>query len=421
MMVHETVAGGTQVETDGDLSGRGSVLVSAANGKAAERRLRRRRRKLAAATSTLLLAAAAVAGEPISLASSATQVAGGIGGGLKGMTDPGEVGASGRLHEDDKIGDYLLDADDPDSLLKLGGDGPSDDQLGIPATMYEAYMAAADTLAEAQPNCNLDWSLLASIGRIESNHARGGRVDSNGDTVSPILGPVLNGGGFAAIRDTDGGAFDGDNRWDRAVGAMQFIPSTWSAYKADGNDDGVMSPHNVFDATVAAGKYLCSGGLDMSKPQDRAAAVFRYNHSNSYVETVLLWADAYAEGVTPVEDDYVPDDDDIYALGPPSYPNTPTLPVPSQNPPQNPPQQPGNPPGTPPGTTTSTTSTTVPGPPTFSTTDGPTSTPCIPRPTTSTTTESTTPTTTSEPVPSESTTSTTPTTTSPSATPTPSC
>ena len=345
--------------------------MSAANGRSAERRLRRRRRKLAAATSTVLLAAAAVAGEPISLANAA-QVAGGIGGGLPGMTDLSDVGASGQLNEDDEIGAYLKDnAGDVDSLLKMGGDAPTDDQLGIPGTMLEAYMNAADILATQQPNCHLDWSLLASIGRIESNHARHGRIDDKGNTTPNILGPVLNGGGFAAIADTDGGRWDGDGRWDRAVGAMQFIPSTWRAYASDGNEDGVQSPHNVFDATVAAGKYLCSGGLDLANPADRATAVFRYNHSESYVATVLLWADAYANGATPMPDDYVPTDD--FALGPPSignyppYQTPPTNPAPGQNPPpgSGTGQQPGGGgtttgPTTGPTTTTTTTTTTTP-------------------------------------------------------------
>ncbi|HYQ62326.1 hypothetical protein [Actinophytocola sp.] len=323
--------------------------MSAANGRSAERRLRRRRRKLAAATSTVLLVAAAVAGEPISLAAGATQVAGGIGGGLKGMTDPDNVGASGRMNDDDEIGDYLKDnADDVDSLLKLGGDAPTDDQLGIPGNMLEAYMNAADMLAESQPSCNLDWSLIASVGRIESNHARGGKIDDNGDTVPKIFGPVLDGGGFAAIRDSDGGRLDGDNRWDRAVGAMQFIPTTWTKYASDGNDDGVQSPHNVYDETLAAGKFLCSGNLDLSNPADRAASVFRYNHSDSYVATVLLWADAYADGVTPMPDDYVPTED---AYGPPSVGDEP--PPPPTNPP---------PTGTPGGGTTSTPPTTPSGP-----------------------------------------------------------
>ena len=139
-----------------------------------------------------------------------------------------------------------------------------------------------------------------------------------------ILGPVLNGGGFAAIRDTDGGSYDGDAAGTARSAPMQFIPSTWAGYAADGNDNGVSSPHNVYDATLAAGKYLCSGGLDLSNPQDRATAVCRYNHSDSYVATVLLWADAYANGFHPMPSDPVPPDNDAAtsALGPPSTPAT---------------------------------------------------------------------------------------------------
>ncbi|MFL6121660.1 lytic transglycosylase domain-containing protein [Actinophytocola sp.] len=366
--------------------------MSAANGRSAERRLRRRRRKLAAATSTVLLVAAAVAGEPISLAAGVPQVAGGIGGGLKGMTDPSEVGASGRLNEDDEIGSYLLDnADDVDSLLKLGGDAPSEDELGIPSTMYPAYENAADVLAEQQPNCNLDWSLLASIGRIESNHARGGKVDDNGDTVPKIYGPVLDGGGFAAIRDTDGGVYDGDSRWDRAVGNMQFIPSTWLAYASDGNDDGVKSPHNVYDETLAAGKFLCSGGLDLSKDTDRKAAVFRYNHSDSYVATVLLWADAYANGFTPMPGDYAPADDggdDNFAYGPPSIGDLPPVQTPTTNPPA-PPGGGGTTSTTNPTSTGSTAPTSSSGGPRTTAPQPTTTTPCTPPPSTDPTTTTT--------------------------------
>jgi hypothetical protein len=355
----------------------------------------------------VLLVAAAVAGEPISLAASATQVAGGVGDGLNGMTDPGSVSASGRLAEDDKIGADLLDGvDDLDKLLELGNDVPSG-KLGINGTMLGAYMQAAEALADAQPNCNLHWSLLASIGRIESNHARGGRLDAEGNTSPKILGPVLNGGGFAAITDTDGGRWDGDARWDRAVGAMQFIPSTWEGYASDGNGDGVRSPHNVYDATVAAGKYLCSGGMDLSKPQDRATAVFRYNHSNSYVATVLSWADAYADGVQPMASDPVlPDDTDSWASGPPSIGNQPPKPTPSTNTPKPPTTSTSTPPTS---TTGPTTSTTKPGqtrPPLTSLTKPP-----LPS---SPTTTTTTPTCTTEPPP---TTSTTP----PSTEPLPPC
>jgi hypothetical protein len=272
---------------------------------------------MAAATGTMLLVAAAVAGEPVTGGS--MPLAGGVGGGLYGMTDPDSVSANGEVGEEDRIGDEVLkSAGNIDRLRQLGpaGDLPNG-PLMIPADLYKAYTNAALMLATELPSCKIHWSLLASIGRIESNHARGGQVDAAGNTVPHILGPVLNGGGFAAIRDTDGGRLDDDARWDRAVGAMQFIPSTWRGYAADGNNDGISSPHNIYDATVAAGKYLCSGGLDLSNPQDKATAVFRYNHSDSYVRTVLIWADAYAKGTHPLPSDLGPSPAELAAMNPP--------------------------------------------------------------------------------------------------------
>jgi hypothetical protein len=344
----------------------------------------------------MLMVAAAVAGEP--LGASAAQAAGAAGHGLGGLIDPNSVGASGEVGENDRIGDEVLDSvDGIDDLLELGPNpGIPTGSLGVSGIMMEAYINAADKLAAMQPNCNLHWSVLAAIGKVESGHARGGKVDAKGNTTPNILGPQLNGGGFAAISDTDNGALDGDSRWDRAVGAMQFIPSTWAGYAADGNGDGIASPHNVFDATVAAGKYLCSGGLNLDNEADLYTAIFRYNHSNSYVFTVLNWADAYANGTSPLEGDDYDYDPGNDALGP----QLPPLPPPGTPPPPPPPPPgPTPPPGTHPSTTPKPpTGTTIPRPPTSTT-------PCTPTTEPSTTTEE-------SPVPpSESTTPTTATTT----------
>lgn len=174
--------------------------------------------------------------------------------------------------------------------------------LTIPGVVLAAYETGAQLTDARYPSCHLSWTLLASIGRIESDHASGGRVDVHGTTLGSILGPRLDGSpGFAAIRDTDGGVLDGDTVWDRAVGPMQFLPSTWRTYAVDANGDGVASPHNVTDAATAAGFYLCAGGADLTDPTQLSAAVFRYNHSAAYVTTVVAWARAYATGVRPVE------------------------------------------------------------------------------------------------------------------------
>jgi transglycosylase-like protein with SLT domain len=356
-----------------------------------------RGRKVATVTGTALLVAAAVAGEPSTVDPSA--VAGGAGGGLHGLTDPDSVSANGQVGDEDKIGDEVLDAaGDMQRLREMGptGDLPNG-PLMIPSDLYKAYTHAAQLLATELPTCHVHWSLLASIGRIESNHARGGQVDNAGNTVPHILGPVLNGGGFAAIRDTDHGSLDDDARWDRAVGAMQFIPSTWTKYASDGNNDGVQSPHNIYDATVAAGKFLCSGGMDLSDPKDRALAVFRYNHSDSYVRTVLIWADAYASGVQPLPTTPV-NPAQLVAMHPPKAhagahrPGAHSGPAPGHRPPGSGDPDTSHPPSSPPSSSSS-----RPPSSTSSSSCAPTST------TTSTTTTTTTP------PPSSTTTTTTPT------------
>ncbi|MET9801108.1 lytic transglycosylase domain-containing protein [Streptomyces sp. NPDC006368] len=172
----------------------------------------------------------------------------------------------------------------------------------LPATVFAAYRRAERELAESAPGCGLRWQLLAAIGQVESGHARGGRVGADGTTLTPILGPRLDGNGFALIRDTDGGAYDGDAVYDRAVGPMQFIPSTWAVWGADGNGDGAADPGNVHDAALAAGRYLCAGGRDLSDPYGLDRAILGYNHSTAYLRTVRAWFAYFLEGHRVVPD-----------------------------------------------------------------------------------------------------------------------
>ena len=160
--------------------------------------------------------------------------------------------------------------------------------------IWAAYVSAATAKAKG---CHLPVMLLAAIGEVESSTLRGRSLDAAHDAVPPVFGPALSGGAYSAMRDTDGGRLDGDPVWDRAVGPMQFIPATWQIWGADGNGDGVADPQNIEDAALAAARYLCAGGRDLSRPADLRAAVFSYNHSARYVATVLGLVEAVTSGV----------------------------------------------------------------------------------------------------------------------------
>ncbi|MER7948419.1 lytic transglycosylase domain-containing protein [Streptomyces sp. NPDC096079] len=244
--------------------------------------------------------------------------------------------------------------------------GPA--EAGIPASVYSAYKRAELSIRSTDPGCNLPWQLLAGIGKVESGQARGGRVDANGTASPAILGPALNGNGFANITDTDGGAYDGDKVHDRAVGPMQFIPSTWATWGQDANSDGKKDPNNIYDAAQAAGLYLCANDRDLALKADLDAAILSYNHSQEYLNTVLSWVSFYQRGTHQVPDGtgVLPvdrsDDGNLGGNRPttplPTVPTTPTptpgtpKPKPSENRPGTvkPPTVPTKPPVTPPVT-----------------------------------------------------------------------
>lgn len=224
-------------------------------------------------------------------------------------SDPSsQLGADGRspgAHADDAPDVTRLLAEEateeartPQSRDVSGSIGsPADARsIGINAVVLQAHRQAESRLVRTTPGCHLSWTLLAAIGEVESHNARSRNVSTNGNVSPPIYGPVLNGGGFAAISDSDGGRWDGDTRWDRAVGPMQFIPGTWARHGKDGNRDGVANPNNVFDASLSSGGYLCYGGRNLATPAGLTAAIYSYNHSYSYVRTVLGWMRGFAAG-----------------------------------------------------------------------------------------------------------------------------
>lgn len=169
---------------------------------------------------------------------------------------------------------------------------------GIPARAVRAYGDAALRVGAEQPGCRIGWPTLAGIGWIESGHGtHGGAVlGADGRPSIPIVGPALDGSpGTAAIHATpQSTGWHGDPVWDHAVGPMQFIPSTWVRWGADGDGDGVADPQDVDDAALAAARYLCAGGRDLSTWDGWHAALLSYNHAESYAQSVYARASAYA-------------------------------------------------------------------------------------------------------------------------------
>ena len=305
----------------------------------------------------------------------------------------------------------------------------------IPAAALMAYRRTETLLSDSDPQCKLAWTLVAAIGRVESNHGRtgGNTLDADGVARPGIFGIPLDGSNnTATISDTDGGKFDKDESWDRAVGPMQFIPGTWTSVAIDSDNDGKSDPQNIVDASASAGVYLCAGVDDLSTDKGARSAVHRYNHSDSYVNKVLAIAGQYADGtftdppsvlfagpptqtalvpMAPVEAE--PEVTKPDEPAPTPTPGTKPKPAPGTTPttPTSPgtPTTPGTTPTTPttPGTTPDTTPTTPTTPGTTPTTSGTTSTP-TPEPTPSSTpapTPSSTPPATPIPTPSPTATS----------------
>lgn len=168
----------------------------------------------------------------------------------------------------------------------------------IPERPLAAYAGAAAHLAETEEACGIGWNTLAGIGQVESVHGAydGAEIDEGGDVEPPITGVPLDGSeGVLEIPDTDDGELDGDQEWDRAAGPMQFIPQTWQRYAADGNQDGEADVHNIDDAALAAARYLCEEGGDLTTDRGWNDAVSAYNQSVPYANEVADYAEGYLD------------------------------------------------------------------------------------------------------------------------------
>jgi cell wall-associated NlpC family hydrolase len=183
----------------------------------------------------------------------------------------------------------------PPDVIPGGGDGIA----APPATVMAAYESAASRANLFSPSCSMSWPLLAAIGEMESHQGASGgsgRPGWNGIESPPILGPRLNGANNTrAIADTDHGVLDGDRKWDRAVGPMQFLPGTWKTFGVDADGDGVANPQDIRDAAAAAANYLCKGGANLGDPTQLATAIYSYNAADWYVSDVLSLMSRYSD------------------------------------------------------------------------------------------------------------------------------
>ena len=188
-------------------------------------------------------------------------------------------------------------------LLSVGGgaaaisSGPLDPEPSqfalddIPELLLGTYREAARTCP------GLGWTILAGIGKVETDHGRhgGATLDDNGDVAPPIFGVLLDGStpGTARVAVPSGGSpWHRHPRWDRALGPMQFLTATFAAVGLDANGDGVATPHNAIDAIHSAAAYLCGPDGEITSIRD---AIYRYNRSDRYVAAVLEWANQYAD------------------------------------------------------------------------------------------------------------------------------
>ena len=85
---------------------------------------------------------------------------------------------------------------------------------------------------------------------------------------------------------------------------MQFIPQTWNLFEADGNADEVSDPQNIYDASLASARYLCTATKTMTTLEGRQLAYFAYNHDDAYTAAVEESGQRYQTLIELPDDEY---------------------------------------------------------------------------------------------------------------------
>ncbi|NUT04004.1 MAG: murein transglycosylase [Hamadaea sp.] len=171
-------------------------------------------------------------------------------------------------------------------------------KVEIPPVALRAYAYAEYVLTSRKPGCNVRWSTIAAIGKLETNHGRVGAstLGPDGRVLPPIVGPALDGkAGRSKVADTDAGALDNDRAWDHAVGPLQFLPATWRTYAVDADGDGLVDPNDIDDAALAAATKLCEANKDLSQAANWTAAIKTFPDLSAKVQQVFDAANVYGQ------------------------------------------------------------------------------------------------------------------------------
>jgi cell wall-associated NlpC family hydrolase len=164
-----------------------------------------------------------------------------------------------------------------------GCSGQQTGTTGQPAPAPRAKSIPANYLSWYQKVGNqygVPWTILAGIGTVESDNGQSTLPGvSSGENAFGAAGPMQIGIGGAA-----------GNVW----GGLPVHPASevvdGVATDEDGGPDA--SVYDPADAIAGAAKYLLAAGIQTNP----SAAIFSYNHLQSYVESVLYYAGAYAGG-----------------------------------------------------------------------------------------------------------------------------
>jgi membrane-bound lytic murein transglycosylase B len=176
--------------------------------------------------------------------------------------------------------------------------------IAVPPVAVQAYAYAQLTVDRASPQCHLGWTTLAGLGQVVSRHGQlnGAMLDKNGRSTPPILGPALDGkDGRPLVPDTDAGAYDTDPDFDRGMGPLMLLPSVWRVNASDGDNDEILDPYDIDDASVAMAKALCAAGDDLSQINGWNAALGRVSSDSALIQSVYQAADSYGQRTRNVQ------------------------------------------------------------------------------------------------------------------------